>query len=268
MQLYDHPALSARFFPPTSGAPLPVADSMRPVDLALADGTYVGGYWCGGLDRAPVLYLLLGRGELVAEEIARWPLWARDAGANLFMIDYPGHGASAGEASFSAAREAAQAGMRYLLARSTEEVPAIVVLGRSLGSLFALDLVGTHRDRLSGLILETGIADAREWLAAHLPPLPADVEREALLDAFARDFDAQRLLSDFLAPLLVIHPAFGGDVPLAHGDMLATWGCGKLEVVKRGEHDNVPLLNEPEYCRALTAFFADLRVQSEQTDLF
>ena len=88
-RLYDAPEVCATYFFPQPHAPLPIVDRASPRDLHLPDDTRIGGYWCRPLAGAPTILYLHGNGERIADQLGHWPVWARQAGANIFFVDYP-----------------------------------------------------------------------------------------------------------------------------------------------------------------------------------
>ncbi|MGE0708825.1 MAG: alpha/beta hydrolase [Planctomycetota bacterium] len=251
---YDHPAVSAALFDPQPGATLPRTPRERGVDVPLPSGGVVGGLFAHRVPGAPLLVFFHAGHETVSDSVAFWPCWAEEAGANLFEIDYPGAGTTPGRPSLSAAREAARATLRWLCDRPSDEVPAIVVLGRGIGAALAIDAVRVaDHSRVKGMILESGVADLAEvvgksvdWSAA--PP------RELTEAALRRDWDLRAALTGLEIPLLVLHPNLNPPFPMEHGELLAQWGGGELTILDRGDRDDVPRMNEAEYKRALNAF--------------
>ena len=255
MPPYDHPAVSGLFFSAEGGATLPRTPQERGVDVELPDGSVVGALYANRVPGGPVLFLLHAGTETISDDFSLWPEWAATVGANLFEIDYPGCGASPGRASLSRAREAARAALRYLVERPSDEVPAVVVLGRGVGAALAVDAVcRVDHSRIKGLILETPVADLSEVVERAGLDWSQGPQREATLKALAREWDLRKILTDWAGPLLVLHPNLAPTFPVAHGELLAQWGGGELVILDRGDRDDVPRLNEVEYRRALHDF--------------
>jgi len=253
---YDRPEVCRYYFFPQPGHPLGASDRGAPVALVLGDGTRVGGYWSHPLPAAPTLLYLHGNGERIVDQLSTWPDWARRAGANLLCLDYPGYATSEGTPTFSSCCQAAQAALDFLLGRPIAEVPAVVVVGRSIGSLFALDLVARNPGpRLRGLALESGIADLGLRLAVRVPFDQVAIDRAALEAAVAIDFDQQAKLARVAGPVLVLHTEQDDIVPIWHGERLAEWAGPRLLRFVRlaaGDHNTIQLYNEQTYVDALT----------------
>lgn len=255
MPPYDHPAISGLFFSGQGGATLPRTPQERGVDVDLPDGGVVGALYASRVPGGPVLFLLHAGTETISDDFALWPEWAAKVGANLFEIDYPGSGASPGRPSLSRSREAARAALRYLVERPSDEVPAVVVLGRGIGAALAIDAVcRVDHSRIKALVLETPVADLSEVVDRANVDWNQAPEREATLTALQRDWDLRKILTDWSGPLLVLHPNLAPTFPVAHGELLAQWGGGELVILDRGDRDDVPRLNEVEYLEALRSF--------------
>jgi pimeloyl-ACP methyl ester carboxylesterase len=255
MHGYDHEVVGRACFRPGGGATLEYTDTARPVDVVLPRGGTLGGYWSGPLPLAPVLLVLPSGEQVVSEMLDLWPTLARDAGANLFLIDYPGFGGSPGRPTLSGCVEAASSALRYLLERPLEEVPAVVVLGRGIGATFALQAARASRARrIRGLVLESGQDDLAEWLRPRARWDDAGLDPEPVLAEVARDFDARAALGELRLPTLVFQPTVASPTPISAGERLAQWSGGELVFLEHGDRDQAPHLNLPEYRRQLRAF--------------
>jgi len=93
-RLYDAPDVSATYFFPQPHRPLPGAQDAGPLSLHLPNGTRIGCYWSRPLAHALTILYLHGNGECIADQLDHWPDWARQAGANIFFVDYPGYASS------------------------------------------------------------------------------------------------------------------------------------------------------------------------------
>lgn len=249
---YDANEVSRLYFFPRATAALPRTPTAGPVPLALRDGTRLGGYWSRPLPKAPTILYLYGNGETASDQLGRWPAWAQRAGANVFFVDYPGYGTSAGKPSLSGASEAAEKALDYLLSRPASEVPSVIVVGRSAGSIFALHAAASRNDpRVRGLLLESGVADVKQRFEQRLAGHP---ERDAVLAELARDFDHEAKVKRLGVPLLVLHTKNDQLVPSWHAEKLASWAGTRPVLFARGGHNDIQSTNAEEYQKALGAF--------------
>lgn len=261
--LYDHAAVSYACFQPRPGPTLPLTQTGRPIDLTLLDGTAVGGYLVMHLSHAPVLMVLNSSDEILADQLSIWEDMAKDAGTNLFLLDWPGYASSSGQPSISACRAAARSALEFLLEREGE-VPSVVVLGRGLGSVFAIDLFQRGaQSRVNGLILDSGIADLADWVADRVPWDQTGFKPEEVMaeldEALARDFTPQKTLATISVPVMIVHGLYDDKSPADNGRLLAKWANSTNVVwLQRGDNaDAILKLNVPDYTEALKQFIAE-----------
>ena len=184
--------------PPPDGA----EDHIVPVPGArLVCRLYVHG------DRVPTVLYFHGNGEVVSDHDALAPLFAR-CGANLFVAEYRGYGASEGMPTFASLFSDAHVVLAYL--RGVLErrgLPQrVVVFGRSLGGYPACELAATEPD-LNGLILESAAVNLRR-LAARAGAGGRTAELEELVRAH------ESRLRSIRVPVLWIHGEQDELIPL------------------------------------------------------
>jgi len=263
-KLYDRPEVCRTYFFPQPAGPLPESDNAGPVALALPDKTQIQGYWSRPLASAPTLLYLHGNGETIGDQLMHWPEWAREAGANIFFVDYPGYARSGGRPTFTGCRQAARAAFDHIEAEGTR----VIVAGRSVGSIFALDLAAAVPGRLAGLMLESGVAELVQRLEMRWPAIAAgsgaDIDRDRLVAEVARDFDHRAKLSRLEqgCPVLVLHTRMDSLIPSWHGERLAEWAGDRLlrlVLFEEGDHNSIQLLNGEDYLRHLTELVSAVR---------
>ena len=249
--LYDRPEVCRTYFFPMPGAALPPEKRMAPVELSLPDGTPVGGYWCRPLEGAVTMLYLHGNGECIGDQLDHWPRWAEAAGANIFFVDYPGYATSRGVPTFTSCRQAASAALQYLLARPRSEVPGVVLAGRSVGSIFALDAAAAcPTRRLEGLLLESGIADIAPRLAMRLSYEQSGIDRATIERQLERDFNHRRKLQSLDCPVLILHTRGDSLVPCHNSEQMARWAGPRLRrlvLFERGDHNTIQWQNGDAY---------------------
>lgn len=258
-QPYDHPRISERYFFPQRGPAPQDAPQRTALRLASDDAdARTAALWIHPLPAAPTLLYFHGNGEQIADQLDHWPSWAQAVGLNLLLVDYPGYGSSGGLPSLSSCRSAARAALAWLLAR--EDAPRIVVGGRSVGSIFAIDVASAcPTERLAGLFLESGIADVVQRLALRVPYEQLGLDRESVEAAVARDFDHAAKLATIGAKVLVLHCQQDSLVAAEHGEALAGWaGEQLLELLlfEQGDHNTIQWINEAPYRAALARLVA------------
>jgi alpha-beta hydrolase superfamily lysophospholipase len=249
VDVLSHPLLTARFFPPRPGF-LPDARHVAVRGARLA---------CWRAAGAPLVLFFHGNGETADD--ARRTIGAEllGLGAGVFLAEQRGAGGSTGRQTFPALLDDAHA----ILAATGVPPERVVVFGRSIGSLAAIELAGRHR--LAGLVLESGIADVGERIRAHAKPEELGAS-DADLDAAVRArFDHEAKLARHLAPILVLASGRDERIDRTHAARLAIWAGSddkELVVFRRGRHHEVLSENRGGYLKALRGFLARVAAAS------
>ena len=244
----DHPILSQRYFFPRRDAP-PSIFWIDCKDARLACA-YVAPH-TGAL----TLVHFHGNGEVVADSL---PDFAADLTAfrvNVLFAEYRGYGASSGEP-----------GMGRILDDVPEIVKAIkvppkrlVAFGRSLGSLYAVELV--HRfPETAGLIIESGIADPLERILLRVRPEELGTTATELADEVGARLDPKAKLNAYTGPVLVLHAK--DDSMVGSGHAVRNASCAKratLRLLPEGDHNNIFDENREAYLAALAQFLKEIK---------
>ena len=245
--LLNHPLIAERYFYPTRVTP-----SSR-LDIEV-EGAVLSCGWHPVGDDSPTLVFFHGNGETVAswQGIINRPINA--LGWNLLLAEYRGYGASTGRPHLGELYDDVPA-----IIRAAGDPERTVVMGRSVGSLFAADAVKEFPN-LAGLIMESGIADSMERVEMR-------VTRDELggtddeFRAMQARLDQRPKLAGYTGPTLVMHAKHDNLVPVSHGERLAAWAGGPttLRIFDEGDHNTIMWENLEEYFDALAEFLAPLR---------
>lgn len=200
---------------------------------------------------APWILFFHGNGEVVCDYDGIAPLYNR-AGLSLLVADYRGYGASGGEPTFTAlVRDAAvilETVRAGLPERGFDPAP-LWVMGRSLGSISALELAYRHPAALRGLIIESGFISVVR-LIEHLGlPSPGD------LSALEREHRARARAVTL--PALILHGEEDRLVPLAQGrELFDSLGSPQKEIVTipGAGHNDIMFRGLKEYLAAIQRF--------------
>jgi uncharacterized protein len=169
---------------------------------------------------SPALLWFYGNGETIA---AIWPIVRgfQPPGTAVLVLDYPGYGGSAGQATEAGLYRAADAAYAALVARPGIAPDRIYVYGRSLGSAPATWVAAHHP--VAGLILESPFTSA------------AGMARQlyALLPRFILHLSLDNLgrMGRIRCPVLVFHGDADRLVPTAMGRAVAAAAAGPVELV-------------------------------------
>ncbi|MEA2983071.1 MAG: uncharacterized protein QOF09_4894 [Alphaproteobacteria bacterium] len=180
----------------------------REIVLDTADGEKVIVWYAPPKDDKPLLLYFHGNGGALRYRADRFRTWVDD-GIGLVALSYRGYGGSSGSPSEPGLIADAEAAYDFAAARTPPG--RIVVFGESLGGGVAVALAATRR--VGGLVLEAPFTSAADVGARAYWYLPV---RLLMKDPFRSD----ARIGKVTAPLLVLHGARDGVVPIALGERL------------------------------------------------
>lgn len=237
------------FYPRRWSAPAPAGaeDLIVPVEGDIAVGCRLYESEAGG----PWILLFHGNGEIAADYDQIAPFY-RQKGINLVVADYRGYGCSEGEPTFGAmVRDAPlifEAVQERLKERGLRE--KLFVMGRSLGSISALELAAEYGDLIPGLIIESGFISVT-GLINHLglPSLGLDLES---LEKESREKAARIEI-----PALIIHGRSDSLVPYSQAeDLYRSLGSESKKIlpIPGADHNDIIFYDRERYFSAIAAF--------------
>ncbi len=199
----------------------------------------------------PVLIYFHGNGEVASDydDIAELYTGRK---INLLVVDYRGYGKSSGAPTISSQLHDAVVIYRQLLVEVKERgyTGKVFVMGRSMGSLSAQEIVFRAGEELPGLIIESGFCCVSRLIK--LFNLPAD--REALEEV---ENAAIECLHSISLPVLVIHGEWDSLVPLAEGQLIydsIQTPDKQMLVIPRATHNDIIFRDIDRYFGAIEAF--------------
>ncbi|MHC4777647.1 MAG: alpha/beta hydrolase [Planctomycetota bacterium] len=262
-EVLDHPAVTGVLFYPrrlTTEMVMPIeGGEIQTID---AGGETLGGYAFRPHEGKPTVLYFHGNGEVMTDALIEFHDHMASAGANLFVVDYRGYGLSGGAPTLSNLLEDARAGWEHAVKKLGLRPDEIVIMGRSLGSLAALEVAAGPGRGARGLILESGIARFDTWVERMGFMLQASgVDLAALGDALRAHFDQEAKIGEFQGPVFVLHTENDEIVPVENGRFFAQWADPAKTTSRffeRGGHNDIQMLNKEEYFRLVSEFLATL----------
>ena len=194
-----------------------------------------------------------GNGEAVADYVPDMVDEFTRLGLNSLFVEYRQYGGSTGKAQLVAMLGDGEATL------AAAEIPPerAIVFGRSIGSLYAIELA--HRQpSIAGLIIESGIADPAERFLAYADLAAAGIDQTDVFDDVERYFNHQKKLSGYSGPLLVMHTENDGLIDISHAERIYKWTAGsqkRLLRFRQGNHNTIMALNRDAYFKGV-AFLA------------
>ena len=244
----DNPEASARSFHPLRGwtdTPSGAVD----YGITVGDGIVLSSRFFAVGRENPTVLFFYGGGENVARYDDIAPHY-NGIGANFFVADYRGFGASSGSPSFNAILSDAHKVLDWLqeTMRALRFTGPLYVMGRSMGRHSAGELAINAADRINGVIIESGRANLGR-IAQGLEP--------AVAQALEDDYQARFYAIDI--PALVIHGQWDESAPLADAvDMFNKLQTPnkRLEIIPGAGHNDLMYVGFREYFNAIRGFLA------------
>ena len=200
---------------------------------------------------APSILYFHGNGEVVYDHDEIAPLYNR-MNINLFVADYRGYGQSGGSPSFANTVSDAHVIFNYFhdMLHTNGYSGPLFVMGRSLGSLPAVELASSYPRLINGLIIESGFASTSRLLTLLIPISLssglADMEKASL----------DRIRS-IMIPILLLHGEHDEIIPHEQAEAFyANVGSPdkKLLTITGAGHNDIMITGMAEYFSAIREF--------------
>ncbi|WP_230467491.1 alpha/beta hydrolase [Lujinxingia vulgaris] len=243
--ILEHPRITRSYFFPRADTPDEIF-FVNSGDARLACAYHVHD------PEAHTLVHFHGNGEVVADYIP----WMADLlagfGLNSFFVEYRGYGGSTGCPGLVSMLDDVDAVVDAI----DQPVERIFAFGRSVGSLYALELAHRHPE-IAGLVLESGIADVLERVLLRVSPSDLNTTFDDVQRETRRYFNHEAKLADFRKPLLIMHALRDHLVDVSHARRMHAWSSSyqkRLAIFEQGDHNSIFEANRTEYLRDLRLF--------------
>lgn len=232
----DTPEILPLLFQPPRGTVDDCPACGQDVVLTVDEGISLTCRFYQGADDAPTLLYFPGGRESCASFNREADSFIRH-GINIFLMSYRGYGRSTGTPSVSAMRNDGCS----LFSLATDWLQAqgmsgpLFVMGRSLGSFCAIDIVHDHGEKVKGLFIESGFCETAPLLQALGVPSDAVPPEGA-------GFANLRKIAGIKTPTMIFHGARDCLVPVVQAEKLqAASGARNKQflVVPGAGHDSI-----------------------------
>jgi len=218
--------------------------------IEVEEGIKIGcGFW-GSEKELPTILYFHGNGETVGDHdwLAQFYI---QIGINLFVADYRGYGLSNGKPTITN-----MIGDSHVIFEGFKKVieeegyqSSLFLMGRSLGSIPAIELAYHHQNELKGLIIESGSANNFRGLWNYL----GISDRERLS---GEKFLNKEKIESVLIPTCIIHGEHDQIIPVQEGlelyeksgagvkDILVIPGAGHNDLMIRGHEQYFTKIGE------------------------
>jgi pimeloyl-ACP methyl ester carboxylesterase len=202
----------------------------------------------------PNILFFHGNGEIVADYDDLGPLY-NQMGINFLPVDYRGYGRSTGTPTVTAMMNDSNAIFNFIKKWLLEHsyTGPVIIMGRSLGSASAIQIAVSHEDRISGLIIESGLA----WTEPLLRILGIDPDAIGFNEE--RGFQNVHKIQSVNKPVLIIHAEQDHIIPFSEGQALydACSAADKtLLKIPGANHNDIFMRGLSEYMAAIKALAA------------
>jgi fermentation-respiration switch protein FrsA (DUF1100 family) len=165
---------------------------------------------------------------------------------NSFIIDYRGYGKSNGKPSEKGIYIDAMASYEYLVNQKKIKPVNIIVYGKSLGTVVAIDLAS--KVKIDKLIVDSGLTSAKDMSKIIFPFLPLDI-------FLSVKFDSINKIKKVNCPKLFIHSTHDKTIPFSMGQQLFNMAIEPKQFYQStGTHNEFLYINKTSISKILANF--------------
>jgi len=210
------------------------------------------GFWVSNKENPSILYFH-GNGEMVANHDWIAPFY-NQRGINLFVADYRGYGSSDGKPTISN-----MIGDAHIIFEGFKEIiikegfkRSLFLMGRSLGSMPAIELAFNYQNEIAGLLIESGTANNLRRLWSYLGITgKEDVLSEESL------FLNKVKIRQVHKPTLIIHGEYDQIISVKEGEELYQNSGAqdkKILIIPGADHNDIMLVQPSLYFDTIEEF--------------
>lgn len=213
-----------------------------------------------GNEQWPWILFFHGNGEVVGDYDEIAPFYHQRR-LNLVVADYRGYGKSDGVPTLTDLVQDAHAIFREVKKELSKRGFSrdLWIMGRSLGSISAIELAYRYQDAIKGLIIESGFPSVvRIMIHLGIPSYGTSLEKI--------DQDCLEMIQKIFMPALVIHGEMDMLVPVKEAkDIFKHLGTDKKElfIIPSATHNDIMLVGFRKYFDALQRFIEITEVVAE-----
>lgn len=247
----DRPEVLAVLFHPRKETTSPPAGALDH-EIEVAPGVMLAARFFLTADPAALNILFFhGNGEVVSDYDEAGPRY-NEQGINFLAVDYRGYGKSTGVPTVATMVQDAHCVLNWVQSwlAGQGRTGELVVMGRSLGSVAAIELAATEKT-VAGLIVESGIARTLPLL------LSIGLDAQALGIDETDGFGNLEKISQVQKPTYILHAQHDQIIPLVLAEELQSL-CGarskEFQMIPGADHNNILALTGKLYFQAIKQF--------------
>ncbi|MFC2020978.1 alpha/beta hydrolase [Chloroflexota bacterium] len=210
------------------------------------------GFWVSGKGAPSILYFH-GNGEMVANYDWIAPFYTQ-RGINLFVADYRGYGSSNGKPTISnllGDSHTVFEGFKEIISEEGFK-GSLFLMGRSLGSIPAIELAFNYQEEIRGLIIESGTANNfhRLWSTMGLNGRESILSEDSL-------FLNKVKIRQVKKPTLIIHGEYDELIFVEEGKELYRNSASpskRILIIPGAGHNDIMMVEQNLYFDAIKGF--------------
>ena len=250
--LLDSPEVLAHLFYPRKTPQTPLPDGAQNIEFCMNDDIRIGCRLFTADKEAPVILFFHGNGEIAADYDDIGPVY-NSQGINILVTDYRGYGWSEGLPTATNMLDDGQS--LYVQAKDWLEknsyTGALFIMGRSLGSVNAIDIASTYNDDINGLIIESGFAETLPLART----LGLDVDSHQMTEE--QGFQNVVKIVSVSKPTFILHGQSDNLIDVSQAEKLQA-ACGarskELQIVPGADHNSLIAIGGILYFQAIKNF--------------
>lgn len=226
-------------------------------DFPVAEGVRVGGRFYPAEVGAPNILFFHGNGEIASDYDTVGPEYNK-RGMSLLAVDYRGYGRSNGEPTVTAMMHDAHLIFSQVKSwlQAENRHGLLVLMGRSLGSVCAIELAATFQDDIAGLIIESGIATTMPFLQK------MGIDTAALGITEQDGFRNIHKIECVTKPTFILHARHDHLISVANAEILQAQSGARskqFQVVPGADHNTIMAVTGALYFEAIKQFLDKIR---------
>ncbi len=252
ISILDHPELLQIIFHPRQEHDAFYSPTAFSVLVEVEAGIFLGGRLHPAEETSAAILFFHGNGEIATDYDDLAPFYT-ELGLTFLVMDYRGYGKSNGMPTGSnlltdavKVFEATKAMFENYGLKPSK----LYVMGRSLGSVSAIEIAVHAKNALNGLIIESGFADT----FALMETLGLSINGvDEAVDGFGNGMKMKQIVM----PTLIIHGQADSLIPPSEGEQLYRQSAAKdkqLVLIPRGGHNDLLMVGLRQYFEAIEKF--------------
>ena len=247
----DRPEILQIAFYPRKSATKPSKPNAKNYFVEAEKGVKIGcRFYTKGIGCPSLLYFH-GNGEIV-DDYDWSALFYNEIGINLFVADYRGYGFSDGKPTITnMIKDSHKIFKEFRKIAEEFGSKSLFVMGRSLGSIPAIEVIDRYQNEVQGLIIESGPANnLRQYLIHLIPP------NHPIWSNNSRLLNKVRIRWIY-KPTLIIHAEYDTLIPLEEGkELYENSGANdkRYEIIPDSDHNDLMFMGKEQYFKAIEKF--------------